>query len=53
MRKFINQFVRDEAGVTMLEYTILLAIITVGAIATITTVGGKVGTYWTNFNTSF
>ena len=53
MLKPIRNFARDDAGVTMLEYTILLAIITVGAIATITLVGGKVSDKWNTFNTSF
>ena len=53
MLNAIKNFGRDEAGVTMLEYTILLAIITVGAITTIGLVGGKVSTKWAAFNTSF
>ena len=50
---FIKTFVRDEAGVTMLEYTILLAIITVATIGTIGAVGTTVGTKWSTFNTAF
>ena len=49
----IKNFGRDESGVTMLEYTILLAIITVGAITSIGLVGGKVSAKWAAFNTSF
>ena len=49
-KAFAVSFGRDEAGVTMLEYTILLAIITVGAITTIGLVGTKVSTNWTAFN---
>ena len=50
-KSFATAFSQDEAGVTLLEYTILLSIITVGAITTIGLVGGKVSTAWGTFNT--
>ena len=53
MLKSIKSFGRDESGVTMLEYTILLAIITVGAITTIGLVGGKVASKWVAFDALF
>ena len=38
---------KDETGVTMLEYTILLGIITVGAIASVAFAGTWVSGKWT------
>ena len=53
MKKFLRHFRRDEEGAAMLEYTVLLALITAGVIATITTVGTNVKTIWTTFQTTF
>lgn len=42
-----KRFHEDEDGAAMVEYTILLGIITVAVIATIVTVGAWVSTQWT------
>ncbi|TGQ38339.1 Flp family type IVb pilin [Mesorhizobium sp. M00.F.Ca.ET.216.01.1.1] len=42
-----RQFRDDENGAAMVEYTILLGIITVAVIATIILVGGWVSGQWT------
>jgi pilus assembly protein Flp/PilA len=52
VRKVLGRFSRDEDGVTMLEYTILLGIITVAVIASVVTVGTWVGTKWTTLTTN-
>ncbi|TPL63602.1 Flp family type IVb pilin [Mesorhizobium sp. B2-3-15] len=55
VRKFITmtrQFRDDENGAAMVEYTILLGIITVAVIGTVITVGAWVGTQWTTLNTA-
>ncbi|MER9745429.1 Flp family type IVb pilin [Mesorhizobium loti] len=41
-----RQFRDDENGAAMVEYTILLGIITIAVIASIITVGGWVGARW-------
>jgi len=41
------RLLRSEDGVTMLEYTILLGIITVAVIASVVYAGGWVSTQWT------
>jgi len=46
-RGVLERFSRDEDGVTMLEYTILLGIITVAVIASVITAGTWVGNRWT------
>jgi pilus assembly protein Flp/PilA len=42
----VSKFAKDERGVTMLEYSILLGIITVAAITAIVFAGGWVSTQW-------
>ena len=42
-----TRFLRSEDGVTMLEYTILIGIITVAVIASVAYAGGWVSTQWT------
>ena len=54
MQRFLGaleRFSRDEDGVTMLEYTILLGIITVAVIASVVTVGTWVSGKWTGLTT--
>ena len=48
----LERFSRDEDGVTMLEYTILLGIITVAVIAAVVAVGGWVGVQWASLRTA-
>ena len=43
----INNFLRDERGASMVEYSILIGIVTAAAIASIVTIGGKVKGAWT------
>ena len=46
----IKQLKSDEDGATLLEYTVLLAIILVAVIAIIGAVGQWVNTQWANLN---
>jgi pilus assembly protein Flp/PilA len=48
----VKKFARDERGASLLEYTILLGIITVAAIATIDDVGEWVTGKWAALNTN-
>ncbi|HWW82596.1 MAG TPA: Flp family type IVb pilin [Vicinamibacterales bacterium] len=52
MKSFFAQFVSDEQGQDLIEYGLLIGIVTVATIAAITALGGKVGKYFTNLNTS-
>ncbi|TPM15960.1 Flp family type IVb pilin [Mesorhizobium sp. B2-3-5] len=55
MRKFMTmtrQFRDDENGAAMVEYTVLLGIITVAVIATVILVGTWVSGQWTALNTA-
>ncbi len=52
MKTLLNRFVREEAGQDLIEYGLLIGIITVGAIGAIALIGPKVQTYFTNLNTA-
>jgi pilus assembly protein Flp/PilA len=49
----IKALLREERGASMVEYSILIGIITAATIATIVLVGGKVTTAWTTLNTNW
>jgi pilus assembly protein Flp/PilA len=50
--KFLRQLKSDEDGASLIEYTVLLAIILVAVIAIITAVGKWVNNTWANLNTA-
>jgi len=50
MKALFNRFVREESGQDLIEYGLLVGIITAGAIAAITAIGPKVKSYYTNLN---
>ena len=52
MRNLIAKFVREEDGAAMIEYTVLIGIITVGAIVAIGVVGTWVSGKWTTLSTT-
>ena len=49
---FMDRFLADESGATMVEYTILIGLITVVAIALIAAVGQWVKNAWTAVNSA-
>ena len=53
LKTLTGQFVRDESGATMIEYSILIGIITAATIATIVLVGGKVALAWSTLNAAW
>jgi pilus assembly protein Flp/PilA len=42
---------KDESGASLLEYSVLIGLITAAAVGTIATVGTWVTTQWTDLNT--
>lgn len=48
----IRNFFKDESGANMVEYALLLALISVAAIGIITTLGGSVTSTFTTANTA-
>ena len=51
MKSLIVRFVREDAGQDLIEYGLLVGIITVGAITAITAIGPKVAAYFSTLNT--
>ena len=52
MKALFTRFVRDDAGQDLIEYGLLIGIITAGAIAAILAIGPKVQTYFSGLNTA-
>ena len=52
MKGILRQFVRDEAGQDLIEYGLLIGIITAGAIVFIQAIGPKVKTYFSDLNSN-
>ncbi|WP_445503553.1 Flp family type IVb pilin [Microvirga sp. G4-2] len=50
MTGFLKNFVRDEEGASLVEYTVLIGLVTAATIGLISTVGGKVTFAWNRLN---
>ena len=46
MKKLLTRFIREDAGQDLIEYGLLIGIITAGAIAAINLIGPKVKEYF-------
>ena len=51
MMKSLARFIREEDGLTMVEYAIAGALVTATAVLAFTTLGGNIGTQITNLAT--
>lgn len=47
MMQLLGRFVAEDSGQDLIEYGLLIAIITIGCITAITSIGGKVSGYFT------
>ena len=52
MRSIIRKLIKDEAGVTAIEYGLIAALIAVAAIAGMNTFGGDLSTFFSNIGSS-
>jgi pilus assembly protein Flp/PilA len=52
MKSLANRFVREEEGQDLIEYGLLIGIITVGCILAIKSIGPKVAGYFTTLDTN-
>ena len=50
MKNIVFLFIADDRGQDLIEYGLLIGIITVGCVATIKLIGPKVATYFTTLN---
>lgn len=46
--RLVGRFVRDQRGATMVEYGLLVALIAVGVIGVVATLGGSIATFFTS-----
>jgi pilus assembly protein Flp/PilA len=46
----LNSFKKNESGASLVEYSLLIGLITVGVVAMVIAVGGWVNTQWTTLN---
>jgi Flp pilus assembly pilin Flp len=51
MKQFILQFVREEEGQDLVEYTLLLAFVCLASAALFINAGSSLATIWTDTNT--
>jgi pilus assembly protein Flp/PilA len=52
MKNTLNRFATETDGQDLIEYGMLIGIIAVGVIAVVTSIGGKVLTYFTDLDTA-
>ena len=52
LKSELVRLARDERGASLLGYTTLLALITAGAVASVTSIGTWVGTKWSGLKTA-
>lgn len=52
LRQKARDLLTNKSGATMIEYTVLIALITVALVVLIGTVGGKLVLKWTALNTA-
>jgi Flp pilus assembly pilin Flp len=50
--KFLKNFIKDEQGQDLIEYTLLLAFVALAAAALFTGIGGSITNIWTGANTT-
>ncbi len=48
--RFITNFLRDEQGQDLIEYTLLLAFVALASAALFISAGGSINAIWTNAN---
>ena len=48
LKQHLWQFLRDERGATALEYGMIAALIACGALASMSALGGGLGSSWSN-----
>ena len=52
MKQLMVRFIREDAGQDLIEYGLLIGIITVGAIAAIIAIGPKVANYFSTLDSN-
>lgn len=50
MKNFINNFLKDESGQDLIEYTLLMAFIALASAAIFISAGGSISSIWASAN---
>ena len=50
MKNLVSKFLREDQGQDLIEYGLLVGIITVGALLAITSIGQKVATFFSDLD---
>ena len=51
VKRSVRKFVKDEKGAAMIEYSVLIGVITATVIGLVISVGDWVNTHWSDLNT--
>src|SRR6478735_1442563 len=52
LRRFVNRVARDECGQDMVEYALILALVSIAAVGAVTVAGESIGSYWSTLSDS-
>ena len=50
LRRFVNRVARDECGQDMVEYALILALVSIAAVGAVTVAGESIGSYWSKLS---
>ena len=50
MKQFVNRLIRDDQGQDLIEYGLLIGIITIGCVVSIQSIGPKVAGYFSSLD---
>jgi pilus assembly protein Flp/PilA len=48
----ITRFINDDQGADLIEYALLVGLITLAAVSSLTTIGTNIGLMWKNISTA-
>jgi len=51
LKRSVRKFVKDEKGAAMIEYSVLIGLVTAAVIGVVISVGDWVNTQWSDLNT--
>lgn len=52
MTGLLNRFVKEESGQDLIEYGLLIGIITAAVVGSVTAIGGKVSEFYSNLQSN-
>lgn len=52
MKRFIEKFLKDESGASLIEYVLIGAVLSIATLGLMQTLNGQIGTVWTSITTA-